>query len=167
MISNLGLLALDNVAVAAALGAAGLNVRRTAVFAVLVGTSECLMILIGTGFSGFAGSISPFVGATKFAVLATSGTAILGLVLVHRDPRRLVNNVGALAGLALVLGLDNFAAGTANGDLPGSAMVLSGVISGVLSFAAGIFGRMAAAFAPPHWGTFAGSTILLSIAAAG
>jgi putative Mn2+ efflux pump MntP len=129
-------LGLDNVAVALALGPLGLSARRTALLAVLFGAAEALMPLAGT-FAA-AGAFVP-VGdageAVRITVLATLATMVFGLTLVRRDPAVAVGHPAMLLALALLLGLDNFAAG-ATGAVSGFALATSGLVSGALAFAA-------------------------------
>ena len=49
--------------------------------------------------------------AIRAGLLALLGTTIAGLLLVRRDPAALVGSPAAMAGLAVLLGLDNLVAG--------------------------------------------------------
>ena len=123
-------LGLDNVAVALALGTLGLSPRRSALLALLFGASEALMPLAGAFLGGL-----PAGEAMRVAVLATRATMVLGLTLVRREPAVVVGHPAMLITLALLLGLDNFAAG-ATGAVSGFALATSGLLSGALAFAA-------------------------------
>jgi manganese efflux pump family protein len=130
-------LGLDNVAVALALGPLGLSARRTLLLAVLFGSAEALMPLAGSAFGAAIGG-SALVGdanAVRVTVLATLATMVLGLTLVRRDPAALVGHPAMLVALAVLLGLDNFAAGV-TGSASGFALATSGLVSGTLAFVA-------------------------------
>ena len=126
-------LGLDNIAVALALGPLGLSARRTALLAVLFGASEALMPLAGT-FAA-TGAMAPLAHPVRVTVLATLATMVLGLTLVRCDPVVAAGHPAMLLALALLLGLDNFAAG-ATGAVSGFALATSGLVSGALAFAA-------------------------------
>ena len=126
-------LGLDNVAVALALGPLGLSPRRTALLAVLFGSAEALMPLAGT-FAA-AGAFALVGEAVRVTVLATLATMVLGLTLVRREPAVAVGHPATLVALAVLLGLDNFAAG-ATGAVSGLALATSGLMSGALAFVA-------------------------------
>ena len=130
-------LGLDNVAVALALGPLALSARRAALLAVLFGASEALMPLAGSAFGAAIGG-SALVGdanAVRVTVLATLATMVLGLTLVRREPGVAVGHPATLVALAVLLGLDNFAAG-ATGAVSGLALATSGLMSGALAFVA-------------------------------
>ena len=127
-------LGLDNVVVALALGPLVLSARRTALLAVLFGASEALMPLTGT-FAA-TGAFAPVGEAVRVTVLATLATMVLGLTLVRREPGVVVGHPATLVALAVLLGLDNFAAGATGAVAGPAALATAGLLSGALAFAA-------------------------------
>ena len=106
-------LGLDNIAVAFALGPLQLGPRRTLQLGLAFGIAEAGMTLLG---SALGQAWLPAAMTTEMAragVLATLGVAVLGLVWVKTRPADFVANAWTLAGLALLLGVDNLVAGTA------------------------------------------------------
>jgi putative Mn2+ efflux pump MntP len=130
-------LGLDNVAVALALGPLVLSTRRTALLAVLFGLAEALMPFAGTfaAIGGFA-PVGDAAHAVRVTVLATFATMVLGLTLVRREPGVVVGHPAMLVALAVLLGLDNFAAGATGGVAGPAALATAGLVSGTLAFAA-------------------------------
>ena len=105
---------------------------------------------------------------TRAGVLATLGVAVLGLVWVKTRPADFVANAWTLAGLALLLGVDNLVSGTAPELAAVSFLqiVANGALVGVLAAAACAVGG--AAFRPAQrWGAVASGLMLLGLAAAG
>jgi putative Mn2+ efflux pump MntP len=161
-------LGLDNVAVAFALGPLQLGPRRTLQLGLAFGVAEAGMTLLG---SAFGQAWLPAVMTTEMAragVLATLGVAVLGLVWVKTRPADFVANAWTLAGLALLLGVDNLVAGTAP-DMAGVSflqIVANGALVGAFAAAACAVGG--AAFRPARrWGAVASGLMLLALAAAG
>jgi hypothetical protein len=162
------LLALDNMAVAAALGAAGLSARRAIFLALLFGASECLLAFAGIGLSGFLRPIFVFIEPMRLAALTILGVALIGLALLRRDSGKVVCNVWALAGLALLLGLDDFIAALAKPlILPTWPLLFAGLVTAAASFIACNIARTAAAFMPNRWAACAGGALLVAVAATG
>ena len=164
-------LGLDNAAVALALGPLGLGARRTALLAVLFGAAEALMPLAGSMVYQASGVAlaSDAATAVRVAVLATLATAVLGLALVRRDPAALVGHPAMLVALALLLGLDNFAAGVAGASAGFSftALATSGLVSGALAFVACVASGSVARLVARRWAPLASSIILAALAVAG
>jgi hypothetical protein len=101
-------------------------------------------------------------------VLATLGVAVLGLVWVKTRPVDFVANARTLAGLALLLGVDNLVAGNARelAAVSLSQTAANGALVGALAAAACTVGG--AAFRPARrWGRVASGVMLLGLAAAG
>ncbi len=99
---------LDNALVALALGPV-LGWRRGFALGALFAAAEILMPILG---ASLAWSWSPGEGF-EVGALAVAATGLAGLALARRDPSGLIRSPWAMAGLALVLGLDNFVAGDA------------------------------------------------------
>jgi hypothetical protein len=93
------------------------------------------MPLAGSAFAAIGG-FAPVGEAVRVTVLATLATMVLGLTLVRRDPAALVGHPATLVALALLLGLDNFAAGVAGSAAGLAALATSGLVSGALAFVA-------------------------------
>ena len=161
-------LGLDNIAVAFALGPLQLGTRRTLQLGLAFGLAEAGMTLLG---STLGQAWLPAVMTAEMAragVLVTLGVAVLGLVWVKYRPADFVANAWTLAGLALLLGIDNLVAGTppeiagvsffqimANGALVGALAATACAVAG-------------AAFRPARrWGAVASGLMLLGLAAAG
>jgi hypothetical protein len=161
-------LGLDNIAVAFALGPLQLGPRRTLQLGLAFGLAEAGLTLLG---SALGQAWLPAVMTTEMAragVLATLGVAVLGLVWVKTRPADFIANAWTLAGLALLLGIDNLVAGTAP-EMAGVSflqIVANGALVGALAAAACAVGG--AAFRPARrWGTVASGLMLLGLAAAG
>ena len=160
-------LGLDNVAVALALGPLRLGGRRMAVMALLFGAAEALMPMAGVALGEFMPMPTvDFSDAARASVLITLGAAMLGFTLVRRNPAPFVGNIWTLLGLTLLLGLDNFLAGVALNVAGFSfATILStGIVSGLLVFAACATSSLAAALVAPRWGVFASVAMLAAVA---
>jgi putative Mn2+ efflux pump MntP len=161
-------LGLDNIAVAFALGPLQLDPRRTLRLGLAFGIAEAGMTLLGAAFGQ---AWLPAVMTTEMAragVLATLGVAVLGLVWVKTRPADFVANVWTLAGLALLLGVDNLVAGAAPelAAVPFLQIAANGALVGALAAAACAVGG--AAFRPARrWGAVASGLMLLALAAAG
>jgi hypothetical protein len=161
-------LGLDNIAVAFALGPLQLGPRRTLQLGLAFGIAEAGMTLLG---SAFGQAWLPAAMTTEMAragLLATLGVAVLGLVWVKTRPADFVANAWILAGLALLLGVDNLVAGAAPELAAVSFLqiVANGALVGALAAAACAVGG--AAFCPARrWGAVASGLMLLGLAAAG
>ena len=83
--------------------------------------------------AALAWSWSPGEGF-EVGALAVAATGIAGLVLAKRDPAGLIRSPWAMAGLALVLGLDNFVAGQAASSM--AATLTIGIVSAAVAVAA-------------------------------
>jgi putative Mn2+ efflux pump MntP len=164
-------LGLDNVAVALALGPLALGARRTAWLALLFGAAEALMPLAGSMVHAASGMALAGDAATmvRVAVLATLATTVLGLAWVRRDPAALVGHPAMLVALALLLGLDNFAAGVAGASAGFSfaALAASGLASGALAFAACLASGGAGRLVAPRHAHLASGIVLAALAVAG
>jgi hypothetical protein len=161
-------LGLDNIAVAFALGPLQLGSRRTLQLGLAFGIAEAGMTLLG---SALGQAWLPAAMTTEMAragVLATLGVAVLGLVWVRYRPADFVANGWTLAGLALLLGVDNLVAGAAPELAAVSSLqiVANGALVGAIAVAACAVGG--AAFRPARqWGAVASGLMLLGLAAAG
>jgi putative Mn2+ efflux pump MntP len=169
-VTQLGfVLGLDNVAVALALGPLGLSARCTALLAVLFGSAEALMPLAGSAFGAAIGG-SALVGdanAVRVIVLATLATMVLGFTLVRRDPIVLVGHPALLVALALLLGLDNFAAGVTDAAASPAELATSGLVSGALAFIACAASGSAVHLAARRSVPLASTVMLAALAVAG
>jgi putative Mn2+ efflux pump MntP len=161
-------LGLDNIAVAFALGPLQLGPRRTLLLGLAFGLAEAGMMLLG---STLGQTWLPAAMTTEMAragLLATLGVAVLGLLWVKYRPADFVANAWTLAGLALLLGVDNLVAGTAP-DMAAvsfSQIVANGAFVGALAAVACAAGG--AAFRPARrWGAVASGLMLLALAATG
>jgi hypothetical protein len=161
-------LGLDNIAVAFALGPLQLGPRRTLQLGLAFGIAEAGMSLLGSAFSQPWLAAAMTTEMARAGVLAALGVAVLGLVWVKTRPVGFVANAWTLAGLALLLGVDNLVAGAAP-ELAGLSflqIVANGALVGTLAAAACALGD--AAFRPVRrWGAVASSLMLLGLAAAG
>jgi hypothetical protein len=161
-------LGVDNVAVAFALGPLQLGTRRTLQLGLAFGIAEAGMSLLG---STFGQGWIPAAMTTEMAragMLATLGVAVLGLAWLKTRPVDFVVNAWTLAGLALLLGVDNLVAGTAPEMAAVSfvQIVANGALVGALAAAACAVGD--ASFRPARrWGAVASGLMLLGLAAAG
>jgi hypothetical protein len=165
MMSTLGL---DNIAVAFALGPLQLGARRTLQLGLAFGVAEAGMSLLGSALGQPWLAAAMTAEVARAGVLATLGVAVLGLVWVKTRPVNCVANAWTLAGLALLLGVDNLVAFAAP-ELAGLSflqMAANGALVGALAVAACALGD--AAFRPVRrWGAVASSLMLLGLAAAG
>jgi len=161
-------LGLDNIAVAFALGPLQLGPRRTLLLGLSFGIAEAGMSLLGLALSQAWLPAAITTEMARAGVLATLGVAVLGLVWVKYRPADFVANAWTLAGLALLLGVDNLVAGTAP-ELAGVSLlqiVTNGALVGALAAAACALGG--AAFRPARqWGAVASGLMLLGLAAVG
>jgi putative Mn2+ efflux pump MntP len=161
-------LGLDNIAVAFALGPLQLGTRRTLQLGLAFGLAEAGMTLLGSmlGQTWLAAAMTAELA--RAGVLATLGVAMLGLVWVKTRPVDFLANAWSLARLALLLGVDNLAAGAAPEMAAVSLLqvVANGALVGALAAAACAAGD--AAFRPARrWGAVASGLMLLALAAAG
>jgi hypothetical protein len=161
-------LGLDNIAVAFALGPLQLGRRRTLQLGLAFGVAEAGMSLLGSAVSQAWLPAAMTTEMARAGVLATLGVAVLGLVWVKTRPADFVANAWTLAGLALLLGVDNLVAGTAP-ELSAASFLLivaNGALVGALAAAACALGD--ATFRPARrWGVVASGLMLLALAAAG
>jgi hypothetical protein len=161
-------LGLDNIAVAFALGPLQLGARRTMQLGLAFGIAEAGMSLLGSALSQPWSAAAMTTEMARAGVLATLGVAVLGLVWIKTRPVDFVVSAWTLAGLALLLGVDNLVAGAAPelSGLSSLQMVANGALVGALAAAACALGD--AAFRPVRrWGAVASSLVLLGLAAAG
>jgi hypothetical protein len=161
-------LGLDNIAVAFALGPLHLGTRRTLQLGLAFGLAEAGMTLLGSAFGQAWLPAAMTAEMARAGVLATLGVAVLGLVWVKTRPVDFVANVWTLAGLALLLGVDNLVAGTAPelADVSLLQIAANGTLVGALAAAATAVGG--GAFRPARrWGAVASGLMLLGLAAAG
>ncbi|MEA2822667.1 MAG: hypothetical protein QOJ86_4671 [Bradyrhizobium sp.] len=161
-------LGLDNIAVAFALGPLQLGPRRTVLLGLLFGIAEAGMTLFGLAFGP---AWLPAVMTAEMAragVLATLGVAVLGLVWIKTRPADFVANAWTLAGLALLLGVDNLVAGAAPEMAAVSLLQIVANAALVAALAAAACALGGAAFRPARrWGAVASGMMLLGLAAAG
>jgi hypothetical protein len=161
-------LGLDNIAIAFALGPLQLGSRRTLQLGLAFGLAEAGMTLLGSTLGQAWLPATMTAGMARAGMLATLGVAVLGLVWIKIRPANVVANAWTLAGLALLLGVDNLVAGTAP-DIAGVSflqIVANGALVGALAAAACAVGG--AAFRPARrWGAIASGLMLLALAAAG
>jgi hypothetical protein len=161
-------LGLDNIAVAFALGPLQLGPRRTLQLGLAFGIAEAGMTLLGAAFGQASLPAVMTAEMARAGVLATLGVAVLGLVWVKTRSADFVANVWTLAGLALLLGVDNLVAGAAPELAAVSFLqiVANGALVGAVAAAACAVGG--AAFRPARrWGAVASGLMLLALAAAG
>jgi hypothetical protein len=159
---------LDNIAVAFALGPLQLGPRRTVHLGLAFGIAEAGMSLLGSALSQPWLAAAMTTEMARAGVLATLGVAVLGLVWVKARPVGFVANAWTLAGLALLLGVDNLVAGAAPAlaGLSFLQIAANGALVGAFAAAACALGD--AAFRPVRrWGAVASSLMLLGLAAAG
>jgi putative Mn2+ efflux pump MntP len=161
-------LGLDNIAVAFALGPLQFGPRRTLQLGLAFGLAEAGMTLLGSTLGQTWLPAAMITEMARAGVLATLGVAVLGLVWIKYRPADFVAKAWTLAGLALLLGVDNLVAGTAP-ELAGVSffqIVANGALVGALAAAACAVGG--AAFRPARrWGAVASGLMLLGLAAAG
>jgi hypothetical protein len=165
MMSTLGL---DNIAVAFALGPLQLGSRRTLQLGLAFGIAEAGMSLLGSTLGQAWLPAAMTAEMARAGVLATLGVAVLGLVWVKYRPADFVANAWTLAGLALLLGVDNLVAGAAPESAGVSSLQIAanGALVGALAAAACAVGG--AAFRPARrWGAVASGLMLLALAASG
>jgi hypothetical protein len=130
--------------------------------------AEAGMMLLG---STLGQAWLPAAMTTEMAragVLATLGAAVLGLVWVNYRPADFVTNAWTLAGLALLVGVDNLVAGAAPDTAAVSFLqiVATSALVGTLAAVACAVGG--AALRPARrWGAVASGLMLLGLAAAG
>jgi putative Mn2+ efflux pump MntP len=163
-----GLLGLDNIAVAFALGPLQIGPRRALLLGLWFGIAEAAMTLLGSVLGAAWLPAAMATEMTRAGVLATLAAAVLGLAWIRRQPAAFVASPWALMGLALLLGIDNLIAGAAPdvAALPPAAIVAAGALTGALAAAACAAGS--AVFRPaPRWGAVASSVMLLGLAVAG
>jgi putative Mn2+ efflux pump MntP len=164
----MGTLGLDNIAVAFALGPLQLGRRGALLLGLWFGFAEAGMALLGSALGQSWLPTMMTIAATHAGVLATLGVAVLGLAWIGRRPAQFVANPSALAGLALLLGLDNLIAGSTADALVLSPapIVAAGALVGALAAAACVAGG--ALFRPaPRWGAVASALMLTGLALAG
>jgi hypothetical protein len=165
---DMGTLGLDNIAVAFALGPLQLGWRRAMLLGLAFGFAEAGMTLLGAGLGQAWLPAMITADATRAGVLATLAVAVLGLAWVRYRPADFVGSAWTLAGLALLLGIDNFIAG---GELRGTGfsaapIVAAGAVIGVLATAACAAGG-ALFRLTPRWGALASAFMLTGLAVAG
>jgi hypothetical protein len=161
-------LGLDNIAVAFALGPLQLGSRRTLQLGLAFGLAEAGMMLLGSTLRPAWLPAAMTAEMARAGVLATLGVAVLGLVWVKTRPVNFVVNAWTLAGLSLLLGVDNLVAGAAPDIATVSFLqiVADGALVGALAAAACAVGG--AAFRPARrWGAVGSGLMLLALAAAG
>jgi putative Mn2+ efflux pump MntP len=161
-------LGLDNIAVAFALGPLQLGSRRTLQLGLAFGLAEAGMTLLGSTLGQTWLPAAMIAEMARAGALATLGVAVLGLVWVKYRPADFVANAWTLAGLALLLGIDNLVAGTAPELAAVSSLQIAanGAFVGALAAVACAVGG--AAFRPARrWGAVASGLMLLGLAAAG
>jgi putative Mn2+ efflux pump MntP len=161
-------LGLDNIAVAFALGPLQLGPRRTLQLGLAFGFAEAGMMLLGSTLGPAWLPAAMTAEVARAGALATLGVAVLGLVWVKTRPADFVANAWALAGLALLLGIDNLVAGAAPELATVSFLQIAanGALLGALAAAACALGE--AAFRPARrWSAVASGLMLLGLAAAG
>jgi hypothetical protein len=161
-------LGLDNIAVAFALGPLQLGPRRTLLLGLSFGIAEAGMTLLGSAFSQAWLPAAMTTEMARAGLLASLGVAVLGLVWVKYRPADFVANGWTLAGLALLLGVDNLVAGAASDTAAVSFLqiVATSALVGTLAAVACAVGG--AAFRPARrWGAVASGLMLLGLAAAG
>jgi putative Mn2+ efflux pump MntP len=161
-------LGLDNIGVAFALGPLQLGSRRTLQLGLAFGLAEVGMMLLGSTLGPAWLPAAMTAEMARAGVLATLGAAVLGLVWVKTRPVNFVVNAWSLAGLALLLGVDNLVAGAARDMATVSFLQIlaNGALVGALAAAACAVGG--AALRPARrWGMVASGLMLLGLAAAG
>jgi putative Mn2+ efflux pump MntP len=159
-------LGLDNIAVAFALGPLQLGPRRTLQLGLAFGFAEAGMMLLGSMLGQAWLPAAMTAEMARAGVLATLGVAVLGVVWVKTRPADFVATAWTLAGLALLLGIDNLVAAPELAGLSFLQIVANGALVGALAAAACTLGG--AAFRPVRrWGAVATGVMLLALAAAG
>jgi hypothetical protein len=159
---GLGILhGLDNAAVAVALGPL-LGWRRGLALAILFGLAEMLMPLAGLALAWPSEAVAS--AGLRSGVLVLAGTSIAGLLLVRRDPAAVIASPAAMAGLALLLGLDNLVVGTEVGSAAGAAVI--GLVSAGLAAAACGTGALIGARVSPRTAAFGSAGGLFALALA-
>lgn len=176
---NLGVLGLDNVAVAFALGPLRLGPRRTLHLGLAFAVAEAGMTLAGRALGPDHLPAIAALDAARIGTLATLAVAVLGLAWIRCRPAAFVGSPAALCGLALLLGLDNLIAGASGSvDITTPAIMAMGLASGALAAAACgageriIGGARATGTAlgtasDTAWGAAASGAMLLALAAIG
>jgi putative Mn2+ efflux pump MntP len=161
MMTNLGLVyGIDNAAAALAL-APVLGWRRGLMLAAFFGAAEALMPLAGAALA------LPALGAgeaIRVGLLALLGTTIAGLALTRRDPAALIGSPAAMAGLAILLGLDNLLVGAA-GASPATLLSV-GLGSAALSALACVVGAALTSRLERRRAALVSSAALIAVAAA-
>lgn len=163
MVANFGLLyGLDNASVALAL-APLLGWRRGLLLALLFGAAEMAMPLAGAMLA------PPPLGAgeaIRAGLLGLLATTIAGLLIVRRDPAALVGSPPALAGLAILLGLDNLVAGAglSAAGFPLADVAMIGMTSAALAAAACLIGVLAAHRLDRRRGAMLSAAVLAALA---
>jgi hypothetical protein len=135
---TVGMLGLDNIAVAFALGPLGLGWRRIGLLGVIFGVAEAGMSLLGATTGGFIGPWAATATQTaQVAALVAMASALIGLAWIGSRPADIIANPWALLGMSLLLGIDNLIAGRSEGLVVSSAsLVTAGVLTGALASAA-------------------------------
>jgi hypothetical protein len=160
---TLGILALDNVAVAFALGPLRLGARRAVLLGVAFGLAEGGMTLAGAALGADWLPGLPALDGARAGALATLAVAVAGLAWIRCRPGDFVAAPAALVALALLLGLDNLVAGAAGADAATGAV--AALVTGVLAAAACAAGDRLFARARA-WGAVASGAMLAGLALA-
>jgi hypothetical protein len=133
---TIGMLGLDNIAIAFALGPLGLGWRRIALLGVVFAVAEAGMSVLGATTGGFIGPSAATATAQVAGPLAMAG-AVIGLAWIKSRPADIVANPWALLAMSLLLGIDNLVAGRADGLVVSlTSLVTAGALTGALASAA-------------------------------
>lgn len=165
MMTTFGLVyGVDNAAAALAL-APVLGWRRGLMLAAFFGAAEALMPLAGAALA------LPALGAgeaIRVGLLALLGTTIAGLALTRRDPAALVGSPWSMAGLAILLGLDNLVAGASLGaaDAPWATILSIALGSAALSALACLAGAALTSRLDRRRAAMVSGAALIAVAAA-
>jgi putative Mn2+ efflux pump MntP len=163
-------LGLDNAAVALALGMLNLGTRRMLLLGLWFGAAEMLMTLAGAALGPApASGMVAYAGGAKVGVLLALAAVVLVFALMRHDPGAFVGKPPAAFGVALLLGLDNLAAGAdlMTNATPFAAIAAAGMLSAAVAFAACAAGGLLGRLLEPALRPIATAAILAAAAIAG
>jgi hypothetical protein len=165
---TMGMLGLDNIAVAFALGPLQLGPRRTLQLGLAFGCAEAGMTLLGSALGDAWLPAFATTEATRASVLATLAVAVLALAWIKHRPADFLARPSALIALALLLGIDNLIAGSALDAtaLSYASIAAAGALLGALAAAASAAGG-AAFRSAPRWSATASALMLTGLAVIG
>jgi hypothetical protein len=157
----------DNIAVAVALGSLQFGPRSTLRLGFCFAVVEAGMTMVGGSMREAWLPMMMIMDSTRPCLVATLAVAMLGLVWVKCVPANIVGNPCMLAGLALLLGVDNLIAGASSeaADTSISQLVAASALMGALVATACTFSGMAFSRVP-RCGAVS-SAVVLALAAVG